>query len=65
MPEVQILTIMWTKQERYKMVTGDHKFRQRGGTYEMKKYKAFVLIKATILILAIITLLLEGLNHMQ
>ena len=65
MPEVQILTIMWTKQERYMMVTGEHKFRQRGGTYEMKKYKAFVLIKATILILAIIPLLLEGFNHMQ
>ena len=47
------------------MVTGEHKFRQRGGTYEMKKYKAFVLIKATILILAIIPLLLEGFNHMQ
>lgn len=31
----------------------------------MKKYKAFVLIKATILILAIIPLLLEGFNHMQ
>ena len=31
----------------------------------MKKYKELVLIKATILILAIIPLLLEGFNHMQ